>query len=84
MSATLQPRRLVYGRPDPAPGNFAPRFGTTDEFVALASEEAGRDLKWFFGVYIRSAKLPVLVEQRRPTGSTCNGGPRAVCPSRCR
>jgi aminopeptidase N len=61
-------RRLVYGRPDPAPGNFAPRFGTTDEFVALASQEAGRDLKWFFDVYIRSAKLPVLVEQRRPEG----------------
>ena len=30
-------RRLVYGRPDPAPGNFEPRFGTTDEFQAIAS-----------------------------------------------
>jgi aminopeptidase N len=58
-------RRLVYGRPDPAPGNFRPRFGTTNEFQALASQEAGRDLKWFFDVYIRSARLPRLVEQRR-------------------
>ena len=58
-------RRLVYGRPDPAPGNFSPRFGTTDEFVQLTSEEAGRDLKWFFDVYIRSARLPELVEKRQ-------------------
>ena len=27
-------RRLVYGRPDPRPGNFQPRFASTDEFVA--------------------------------------------------
>lgn len=58
-------RRLVYGRPDPAPGNFAPRFGTTAEFQALASQEAGRDLKWFFDVYLRGARLPRLVEQRQ-------------------
>ncbi|MDQ3478549.1 MAG: M1 family metallopeptidase [Pseudomonadota bacterium] len=58
-------RRLVYGRPDPAPGNFAPRYGTTGEFVGLTSQEAGRDLKWFFDVYIRSAQLPRLSEQRR-------------------
>ncbi|MEJ7776696.1 MAG: M1 family metallopeptidase [Sphingomicrobium sp.] len=58
-------RRLVYGRPDPAPGNFTPRFGTTDEFMTLASQEAGSDLKWFFDVYLRSAQLPRLIEQRR-------------------
>jgi aminopeptidase N len=33
--------------------------------MALASQEAGRDLKWFFAVYLRSARLPRLVEQRR-------------------
>ena len=58
-------RRLVYGRPDPRPGNFRPRFGTTDEFVRLASEEAGRDLTWFFDVYVRQARLPRLVTSRR-------------------
>lgn len=57
-------RRLVYGRPDPAPGNFAPRYGTTDEFQRIVSEEAGRDMRWFFDVYLRSAKLPRLDSKR--------------------
>lgn len=54
-------RRLVYGRPDPRPGNFTTRFGTTEEYVRLVNEETGRDLRWFFDVYIRSARLPRLV-----------------------
>ncbi|WP_458388167.1 M1 family metallopeptidase [Sphingomonas sp. F9_3S_D5_B_2] len=57
-------RRLVYGRPDPRPGNFRPRFGSTNEFVALASQESHRDLRWFFNVYLRQAALPRLVETR--------------------
>ncbi len=57
-------RRMVYGRPDPRPGNFAPRFGTTDEFVAIVNQEAGRDLTWFFKAYLRQAKLPRLVQRR--------------------
>jgi len=57
-------RRLVYGRPDPRPGNFEPRFGSTDEFVVIAGQEAHRDLKWFFDVYLRQAHLPRLVMTR--------------------
>lgn len=57
-------RRLVYGRPDPKPGNFKPRFATTPEFERLMSEAAGRDLSWFYDVYLRSAALPELVETR--------------------
>jgi aminopeptidase N len=57
-------RRLVYGRPDPKPGNFKPRFATTPEFEALMSQAAGRDLSWFYDVYLRSAALPELVETR--------------------
>ena len=56
--------RLVYGRPDPKPGNFSPRFATTDEFQALMNAAAGRDLGWFYDVYLRSAALPELVETR--------------------
>lgn len=56
--------RLVYGRPDPKPGNFTPRFATTDEFEALMNAAAGRDLTWFYDVYLRSAALPELVETR--------------------
>ena len=58
-------RRIVYGRPDPRPGNFQPRFGSTDEFVRIVNEEAGRDLGWFFDVYLRRAELPDLVTERR-------------------
>ena len=58
-------RRLVYGRPDPRPGNFQPRFGSTDEFVRIVNEEAGRDLGWFFDVYLRRAELPELVSETR-------------------
>jgi aminopeptidase N len=57
-------RRLIYGRPDPRPGNFQPRFGSTREFIAIVNQEAHRDLGWFFNVYLRQAKLPRLVTWR--------------------
>ncbi|WP_187335304.1 M1 family metallopeptidase [Novosphingopyxis iocasae] len=60
-------RREVYGRPDPAPGNFEPRFGSSTEFQRIASEEAGRDLGWFFDIYLRRAELPKLVTSRNGT-----------------
>lgn len=57
-------RRLVYGRSDPQPGNFAPRYASTDNYIAIANQVSGRDLGWFFDVYLRDAALPRL-EQRR-------------------
>jgi len=55
-------RRLVYDTA--SPGQLKPpiaaRFRTTDDFMQLASEEAGEDLAWFFEVYARSGALPVL------------------------
>lgn len=57
-------RRLVYGRPDPLPGNFKPRFTSTPEFVALVAQVTGKDYGWFFDVYLREAALPELVETR--------------------
>jgi aminopeptidase N len=36
------------------------RLVTTDDFVTIASQEAKQDLRWFFEVYVRQAKLPVL------------------------
>lgn len=57
-------RRLVYGRPDPVPGNFKPRYGTTEEFRQVAEEESGRDLRWFFDVYLYGAALPELATSR--------------------
>jgi aminopeptidase N len=41
-------RELVYGTQDPRPGNFAPRYATTPDFIAIAQRASGRDLGWFF------------------------------------
>jgi aminopeptidase N len=56
--------RLVYGTAEPRPGQFQPRYGTTDEFLAIVNEEAGRDLTWFFKGYLYQAALPDLRQTR--------------------
>lgn len=57
-------RRLVYGRPDPKPGNFSPRYASTGDYIAIVDQVSGRKLDWFFDVYLRDAALPRLDEQR--------------------
>lgn len=61
-------RLLVYGTEHPEPGNFSPRYGTTDEFVGIVDRTSGRDMRWFFDVYLRQAALPELKVAR--TGQT--------------
>ncbi|HXH17285.1 MAG TPA: M1 family metallopeptidase [Sphingomonas sp.] len=61
-------RLAVYGRADPKPGNFTPRFGSTKEYEGLVRQVTGKDYRWFFDVYLRQAALPELVETR--TGNT--------------
>jgi aminopeptidase N len=58
-------RRLVYGRPDPRPGNFQPRYATTPEYVTIVNEVTGRDLGWFFDAYLYQAALPDLIMTRQ-------------------
>ncbi|HWU96592.1 MAG TPA: M1 family metallopeptidase [Sphingomonas sp.] len=58
-------RLLVYGRTDPRPGNFKPRFATTPEFIGYVKQVTGKDLQWFFDVYLYQAPLPELVETRQ-------------------
>ena len=58
-------RELVYGTADPRPGNFAPRYATTPDFIAIAQRASGRDLGWFFQAYMYQAALPELVATRR-------------------
>jgi aminopeptidase N len=57
-------REEVYGSDDPRPGNFAPRYGTTPEFMAIVKRVSGRDLDWFFQAYLYQAKLPELQATR--------------------
>jgi aminopeptidase N len=58
-------RLLVYGRPDPKPGNFTPRFATTPDFIRYVNQVTGKDMQWFFDVYLYQAELPELVEDRQ-------------------
>ena len=57
-------RLAVYGRTDPAPGNFKPLYRTTPELIAFVKQTSGQDLQWFFDVYLYSAALPQLVTTR--------------------
>lgn len=52
-------RILVYGRPDPRPGNFVPQFGTTLGFLAIVNRVTGADFTWFFNVYLYRAALTI-------------------------
>ncbi|MEW6194321.1 MAG: M1 family metallopeptidase [Bacteroidota bacterium] len=36
------------------------RLATTDEMIQIAEDNSGKELNWFFEVYLRTAKLPVL------------------------
>lgn len=40
-------------------------FRTTDDFLRIVEKESGRDLKWFFEVYVRQPKLPKLIIERQ-------------------
>jgi len=58
-------RRLVYDRPDPAPGNFSAVRRTTADLAAIVGQVTGRPMDWFFDAYVRQAPLPRLVEERQ-------------------
>ena len=57
-------RRTVYGRPDPAPGNFKPVYRTTPELIAEVKTVTGNDYQWFFDIYLYQAALPQLIQNR--------------------
>lgn len=57
-------RLAVYGRTDPKPGNFSPRYGSTKEYIDFVRQVTGKDYGWFFDVYMYRAGLPDLIETR--------------------
>ncbi|MGQ4659508.1 M1 family aminopeptidase [Lysobacter sp. F6437] len=61
-------RRVVYGTDTPEPGNFAPRYASTGDFIDIVNEVTGKDYRWFFDVYLYSAALPELVATRDADG----------------
>jgi aminopeptidase N len=56
-------RRMAY--PNPAMEKITNgrqvRFATTDDFLQIAEQVSGRELDWFFEIYLRQTKLPELV-----------------------
>ena len=54
----------VYGRVDPKPGNFAPRYSSSAEYRRIVNQVTGADYGWFFDVYLNEAALPDLIETR--------------------
>lgn len=63
-------RRVLYGTTDPWSLSYpiTPVRRSTEDFIAIASDEHGSDLNWFFDVYLRSTKLPRLIEERSVDG----------------
>ncbi len=57
-------RIIVYGRDDPRPGNFAPRYAGTQDFVKTVNQVTRKDYGWFFNVYLYEAAPPELLETR--------------------
>lgn len=57
-------RELVYGRPDPKPGNFAPRYASTQDYIDIVRKVTHHDYGWFFKVYLYDAALPKLEQTR--------------------
>ncbi len=57
-------RLTVYGRLDPKPGNFAPRYTSSAEYRAIVDRVTGADYGWFFDVYLNETALPELIETR--------------------
>lgn len=45
-------------------------FATTDDFLRIAERESGKDLKWFFELYLRQPALPVLKAETKPNQLT--------------
>jgi aminopeptidase N len=57
-------RLMVYGTEQPQPGKLEPRYGSTRDFIEIVDRLAGRDLGWFFDVYLYQAQLPELLATR--------------------
>lgn len=57
-------RLLIYGRNDPKPGNFSPRYSTTKEFIQIVNQITKKEWNWFFKGYLTHAALPELLSTR--------------------
>jgi aminopeptidase N len=61
-------RRMAYPNPkmERVKNGKQFHFATTDDFLRIAERESGKDLKWFFDVYLRQPALPKLRVETKP------------------
>ncbi len=57
-------RLLVYGRNDPKPGNFEPRYSSSKEFIQIVNQVTKKDWNWFFKGYLTHARLPEVIAKK--------------------
>jgi len=59
-------RRLIYDTADPWTLSYPikPTRRSTEDFIAIASDEYGEDLSWFFAAYLFSTEIPSLEIER--------------------
>jgi aminopeptidase N len=66
-------RRMAYSDPklEKVTDGKQTHFATTDDFLRIAERESGKDLDWFFELYLRQPKLPkLIVEENKSDGGT--------------
>jgi aminopeptidase N len=57
-------RQLVYGTDTPKPGNFKPRYASTQDYIEIVNKTTGKDFDWLFKAYVYQKNLPELVKTR--------------------
>ena len=59
-------RRMVYPTPamESATDGSQCRFASTEDFIRIVQDVSGRDLFWFFDLYVRQPELPQLLVER--------------------
>lgn len=59
-------RRMAYADPkmEKVTSGKQIRLVTTDDFLRIAEKVSGKDLDWFFEVYVRQPALPKLIEEK--------------------
>jgi len=68
-------RRLLYDTRDPWSLSYPlqPRYRTTEDFIRIMSEEAGRDIAWLVKAYLYEADMPRLFVEREPDAVALRG-----------
>jgi len=61
-------RELVYGTPNPKPGNFKPLFAGTQDLIDIVNRVTATDYTWLFKAYLYQKDLPELVQTRNDEG----------------